>query len=413
MVKHWHPAPRHIAQIASCGLVVSVGIAWYSQWRVAAQKAGPHAAPNGPVRTIPAGERFAGNPGEKGATYYWLESRATRVRSRYADAVVVAERGGDGDVRTTVFDRNGNQAARLTVDAAVDVLQYVRPDGSVFQAINDSRVRPTLEWANRQTYSLWTGGGAQLTWQDGLMRAFGSPAADIEPLELETDWDGGLSAKMTRSRHAKSEFIESGSNLHRVVSGEALSARLTRDGVEIGWSVWYPNDKIFIWHVAGQEGFLEPKHLEHQFGGWPFVPDAEWINLQTIAFQHFKSQIDAKGFVARKGGRCGQPHDGLAARMANFFMPVVHANDPGCDNLHWLDGTVLRFCCDIHDACYSKAGCGASSWWQFWKSWTCDFCNMYVIACFMDGACTCYPPYAQLGPDVGDDRTGRERRWTT
>ena len=40
-----------------------------------------------------------------------------------------------------------------------------------------------------------------------------------------------------------------------------------------------------------------------------------------------------------------------------FVAPTLSANEPGCDGLHWLDGTVFRYCCDVHDLCYAKVGC--------------------------------------------------------
>ena len=49
------------------------------------------------------------------------------------------------------------------------------------------------------------------------------------------------------------------------------------------------------------------------------------------------------------------------------------------------DGTVLRFCCDVHDRCYEKYGCSSRSWWQFWSSWTCDLCNAGAVFCFAGG----------------------------
>ena len=55
------------------------------------------------------------------------------------------------------------------------------------------------------------------------------------------------------------------------------------------------------------------------------------------------------------------------------------------DDLHWLDGTVLRFCCDVHDLCYEKYGCTSSSWWRVWSSWTCNSCNAGAIWCFAGG----------------------------
>ena len=73
--------------------------------------------------------------------------------------------------------------------------------------------------------------------------------------------------------------------------------------------------------------------------------------------------------------------------MLDFFEPTVHANEAGCDYLHWLDGTIYRFCCDAHDLCYEKyEGCTGRSWWEFWKGWNCDGCNVMAVVCFLGGA---------------------------
>src|SRR6476660_9111725 len=43
-------------------------------------------------------------PGDRGATFYWLEGSAARVTARFADAVAIAERGADGALRTRLLD---------------------------------------------------------------------------------------------------------------------------------------------------------------------------------------------------------------------------------------------------------------------------------------------------------------------
>lgn len=355
------------------------------------------------VRTIPEGTHVAAPPGQKSATFYWLEGQATRLTARYADTVVVVERGGDGDILSRVSDANGNERARFNVDSATDTLLYMVGADNALQAMNDSKVRPTLDWAHRQAYSLWKGGTAKLAWKGGLMRSPTHP--DAEPSELEIAWKDGLAARVLKKTNAKSMLVENGTKKQRIITGPALVGRLMKDGVEIGSSSWYPREQLFMWRLPNTSGFIEAKHLVSNYGGWPFTPDQEWVNLQTIAFYHFKSQIDSGGFVARNGRGC--PAEGssgssslaaLTARVKEFFAPTLLADQSGCDGLHWLDGTTLRFCCDIHDACYAKYGCDYNSWWRIWKSWTCDYCNMNVIMCFADGGCSCFPGYGWLQP---------------
>ena len=103
------------------------------------------------------------------------------------------------------------------------------------------------------------------------------------------------------------------------------------------------------------------------------MPDLAWNNVQAAAFLRMHRQIKQQAALARQG---------VFARLAGLVVPTLHANDPGCDNLHWLDNTIFRPCCDIHDRCYAKYGCSAQTWWQWWSSWKCDYCNMAVVWCF-------------------------------
>ena len=51
-----------------------------------------------------SGERLAGNPGEKGATYYAIEGRTSRSTTRFRDGhVAVTERGTIGDLTAMVM----------------------------------------------------------------------------------------------------------------------------------------------------------------------------------------------------------------------------------------------------------------------------------------------------------------------
>jgi hypothetical protein len=175
-----------------------------------------------------------------------------------------------------------------------------------------------------------------------------------------------------------------------VHNGEVLASRLMRDGVEIGVAYWFARDQVLIWEIPGvTSGSLTADHLS-AFGGWPFKPDAEWLNLQTIAFYHFKTTMDKQGLVAG-----GQPAVSWPGRVLNFFVAPVLA-DVGCDGMHWLDGTSLRFCCDVHDLCYEKRGCTTSSWWRIWSSWTCTACNASVVLCFADGGAGGIGPIKQV-----------------
>jgi hypothetical protein len=116
-------------------------------------------------------------------------------------------------------------------------------------------------------------------------------------------------------------------------------------------------------------------------GGWRFTPTMAWASTQGLAFYEFHSRMRTRGSVAQSGG-------GLLRRTLEAFAPTVHANDVGCDGLHWLDGSIVRPCCDTHDRCYQRSsGCGMSSWWTpMWgSSWVCSVCNIQAQVCVLTG----------------------------
>ena len=336
---------------------------------------------NAPVQMIPGGQKQVGNPGEKGATYYALEAQTTRLTTRFRDGhVAVTERGLIADVRTTLRDQGGNERARLRlnrIDGGHDMVNYEPSAGPPFQALSDPNVvKPTLDWATRQAYGLAKDGTANLVWDSGTMRPKGAARRDVDSDvdEVETAWANGLVAKLTRQTYSRRQIAPG-----RFVQGPVMVTELTLHGVPVGTGVWFEQDQVFAYALPGlMTGLvvIGPEHLKANYGGWPFTPDTTWLNLQVIASHHFKTLIAKQGFVAKT---CDPPQPN---RLAQFFLPTVYANEAGCDDFHWLDGSVVRDCCDDHDRCYGKSGCDSQSWWQWWRSWTCDRCNIAVVGCF-------------------------------
>jgi len=247
---------------------------------------------------------------DRGATYYELERTAIRVTTHFADNTkAVSERDARGRIHTRVFDIGGNQQA--AADAAAG----------------------TLDAAN---------GRLKMTKID----------------RLDTEYGDGLTAV----------------TVHLIDNGEPVTfTRLYEGGVDVGRLGYYPRTKRLMWRFPGlTQGMVDDSRLEKN-GGWTFVPDLAWNNVQAAAFLRMHRQIKQQPALARQG---------VLARLAGLVVPTLHANDPGCDNLHWLDNTIFRPCCDIHDRCYAKYGCSAQTWWQWWSSWKCDYCNMAVVWCF-------------------------------
>ena len=69
--------------------------------------------------------------GDRGVTYHSLERQATRVTTRFADAVAVANRTADGQLSTRLTDLAGNDMVTIRVhhvDADSDSLEFARAD---------------------------------------------------------------------------------------------------------------------------------------------------------------------------------------------------------------------------------------------------------------------------------------------
>jgi len=338
------------------------------------------------VRIVPNGQRAGSAPGQNGSTYYALEGRATRVTTAFVDGTTaLAERGSDGDLITTLRDQHGNELHRVRVDrkdGANDVVQLIRPSEDPLQAIVDPNVRPTLAWTNRQSHLLHRDkviSAAGLRWKNGVIRTDRSEVEEDELVStksIETVWLNGLSAKTRRVSSKQGDLFDK-----KQIRGDVLVTTLFRDGVVIGNANYLTFERIYTWKINGlTEGMLANEHLRARYGGWVFRPDMAWMNLQLLGFYQWKNEINEKRFV---GGQGTAPS--LVSRVANFFVPALKADEPGCDGLHWLDGTNFRYCCDIHDYCYAKNGCNATSWWKVWQSWSCDHCNMDAVWCFMGG----------------------------
>jgi hypothetical protein len=372
---------RHHKVLLVIGVFAMMGMAIPGPWRAASLRANPPAQGTTAVRPAPVGQRLAGNPGQRGATYYALEGQASRVTTRFADAIAVAERTFEGDLTTQLSDLHGNEIARFKVDridGVNDVLQYAPLAGKPVQSFSEASVRPTLDWTNHQAYSLWQdrvdSDAVSLEWQNGFMRRRGAPRRDLlkEAVELRTEWVGGLSSRTVHKPIVNPNLLPG-----VTLRGEVLVTHLTRDGADLGVVNWYPENRVLGWEIPGLTmGYIAAEHLK-AYGGWPFTPDMAWLNLQTMAFHQFKTQIQKNGFVASR-------EPGWPERALQFLSPTLKADEPGCDGLHWLDGTVFRYCCDVHDLCYSKNGCTSKSWWQVWSSWRCDYCNVWVVDCFLE-----------------------------
>src|SRR6185436_11678572 len=143
----------------------------------------------------------------------------------------------------------------------------------------------------------------------------------------------------------------------RVRRRPTFISRVVSNGTEVGVMRWYASERVLAWDFPGlSKGFVDEQRL-HDVGGWSFTPTMSWASVQGLAFYEFHSRMKTRGSVA-----AATPN--LFRRALDLVMPVVSANEPGCDSLHYLDGTVFRACCDTHDTCFQRVGgCTASSWY--------------------------------------------------
>ena len=376
----------------ACGVMATMAVAaaWpKSTAVVGAAQALPQA--NAPVQMVAAGTQVAASPGEKGATYYGLEAQTVRLTTKFRDGhIAVSQRRRLGGITTTLSNAAGADVGKLTVsgiDAAHDLVHYEPTDGPGFQAVsNPAVIKPTLDWTSTQAYHFKHAGVGDLVWDKTIMRPKTKAKIDVEAeiSEVHTEWAEGLSATMTRQNYDRRQLTKG-----RSVGGPAMVSDLKQFGIHVGVAIWFEKDRAFAYYIPalmpkGMDVIYESDLMAAYGTGWPFTPDSAWINLQVIATHHLKT-LAAKNGSTNVARNCTDRSvsSNRMARLAQFFVPTVLANDAGCDGLHRLDGGVVRECCDDHDLCYVSNGCDSDTWWQWWRSWSCDKCNLAAVRCFL------------------------------
>lgn len=73
----------------------------------------------------------------------------------------------------------------------------------------------------------------------------------------------------------------------------------------------------------------------------------------------------------------------MQTKVANAMAGGEEYDSYGCDIPTWAVNSCgsKGKCCDIHDACYAKNGCTASSWYWTLPGGACDKCNGAVVSC--------------------------------
>lgn len=391
-----------------------------------------------------AGALLCGMPGSlqaqsvnMGTTFHELEGKAQRVVATFSDAEVETTRGEDGGWQATLRDGQGRVRASLRGQRGHRTVHFrpqARPaDAQSFELAEATEVG--LDWAALQVYAAWADGE--------------SAAREGQTLDPSAgQWDGHirrdararrrLSAAQLGSRlqRVRTEFPEvdvtASIDQHRReptrarVDYSKFTARVRdrRTGRDKGFVRWFDTAQVLTWKVeGGGAGVILPERLRE---GWTFTPTMAWANVQAYYFATKPQHAEVGDPVARRlGDLFARPDEAPALGQVAWLGPVAGVsrtlpwrlplpsasafgaaagfNEPGCDNLHWLDHTIFRACCDRHDTCYEKNGCTDSSWrWPFAGSWQCAKCNGQAVWCF----CTLANPYHCGGSGGGGGGTG-------
>lgn len=382
---------RHLVSLTFAGIAALIAVP--ASVRSVAQRQAPNAnsqpVRGQPQRTIELAVAAAQQvpmvrPDAEGAdygpTFHVFESRATNVTTRFGNVTAVAERGIDGIMRTSLKDNIGNELAKLRTqrhDAQRTALEFSTAGTTIGLGAPLDTV-PTLNWANLQAYALWNDkvqDGGDVHWRNRLARTMTGNEVASEVREVRTEFQG--------------EIIATTSSAFKLSPGyrgprPTFVTTVTVHGVEVGKTAWYAREQVFSWHFPGlTNGAVDPERLK-PIGGWNFRPTMGWANVQGLAFYDLHTRMKLQGKVARENG--------WLQRLAARLVPTLHAQD-GCTGFHWLDNTVYRPCCDVHDQCYYKYGCDRHSWWwPFGYAWQCTGCNGWAAWCFASGG---FAPYHQ------------------
>lgn len=377
-----------------------------------------------------------------GATFHALEGRAERVVVTFEDAEVETTRGVGGSWRATVRDSPGR--VRTTLDGQQGHRAVrVRPQDGVAAAYDFELAESTvvgLDWSALQAYAAWVdladasregraADPAAAVWDGHVRREAGARARGRSAAQL--------AARIRKVRTTFPEFeLTATLDAHKKtpVKGKRVdyskfTSRVVdrKSGRDLGFIRWFDTAQVVTWKIeGGGSGVILPERLPE---GWTFTPSMAWANVQAYYFATRPAHVEVGEPMARRLGDlfarpAAAPALGQIAWLGAFAglsgalpwrAPLAAwtargeaaVNEPGCDNLHWLDQSVFRLCCDRHDACYEKNGCSASSWrWPFSGSWDCARCNGQALYCF----CTLANPYhcgGSGGGGGGGDDTGR------
>lgn len=310
-----------------------------------------------------------GQNARMGLRYQLIDAEVESVTTGFKEVEVTTSRTTDGTRETQVRMNDGRLIGTpliVTPEQMRLVAGSDRPVGAPAAINVDVQ---SLDSVNADRYLAWRDG--QLSSRKPFEKTPDELIGTQGPVEISHAADDILWVRSSsRGLEAFSRIGRSG-----LLDGRELPAftSVLREEEEVlATMAWFPRAQVLVFQTAWRPEplYFGAKDLPN---GWTFTPNMAWANIQLLSFAK-----SAGWQENRKNSQSSQE---------------IGQNSPGCDLLHWLDGTVFRECCDNHDLCYyaEDPNCTFHSWW-FQGSWSCVQCNIEAIYCFSAIALNCMFP---------------------
>ena len=197
--------------VGSIVLMVGIVYAWRLQAQAPAAPVVPQRGPSRLPQLSVLSEATDNEAKDMGGTFYFLESHARKVTTRFADGTAIAERSMDGNIKTKSTDSAGNELARLTVDqvSANDAEMLYESNGT---RLFSAAVRPECDrrsTGGAQAQALRDGHPAAVQWRgcSPARRASGQAtwtmAAEVVTSSSRTSQPGRCAWFPSRAKNAR------------------------------------------------------------------------------------------------------------------------------------------------------------------------------------------------------------------
>ena len=296
-----------------------------------------------------------------GMRYQIIDSEVERVVTRFAVGEVTSVRSPDGSVVTTLragakVVKNVSQPARIKLTSKSSPAETL--------TVNDR----SLDFINADAYVAWRNHEPRHVAYRPLSEEAAALTGGRDPVELADAASDLRSVTMvTKDYEVLAKRTRPSARLEQPDLPNFTAALRKRDtGEVLAILGWHEDEQMLIFRFIGEQPMAITKTVLPQ-GHWTFHPNEAWADIQLLSLMKGRNAIASRQSIV------------------NLATPrPTPLNEPGCDDLHWLDGTVYRQCCDDHDRCYETEWppCEAGKSWWFQGGWSCTFCNIEVVLCF-------------------------------